>query len=84
MLNQHTIDKLAYMRLTTMAKAYHQQMESADLSAMTFDERFGMLVDSEWTARQNSHLKSLIKKAGMKTNACMEDIDYSAGRSLNH
>ena len=46
MMSQHTIEKLHGMRLRGMAEAYRQQMEDAGVAGLSFDERFGMLVDS--------------------------------------
>jgi DNA replication protein DnaC len=82
MLNQQTMDKMAWMHLPTMTAEYRRQLEDTQISQLTFDERFGLLVDSEWTARQNKYLGHLIAKAGMRQNACLEDIDYSVSRGL--
>ena len=36
------------------------------------EERFGLLVDAEWTTRKNNHLSRLIKNAGYAIpGACM-------------
>ncbi|WP_199731675.1 IstB-like ATP-binding domain-containing protein [Cohnella endophytica] len=50
--------------------------------ALSFEERFGFLVDLEWSRRKNSRLASLIRKADFKqSNACIEDVEYHAGLS---
>ena len=41
------------LRLDAMAAAWQEQQRHADHDALTFDERFGMLVDAEWLAREN-------------------------------
>jgi hypothetical protein len=82
MLNQQTMDKMAWMHLPTMTAEYRRQLEDTQISQLSFDERFGLLVDSEWTARQNKYLGHLIVKSGMRQSACLEDLDYSVSRGL--
>jgi len=82
MLTQQTLEKLAWIHLPTMSAEYRRQLEDMQISNLTFDERFGLMVDSEWTARQNKYLGNLIVKAGMRQSACLEDIDYSVSRGL--
>lgn len=49
-----------------------------------FDDRFGMLVDVEYTSRKNNRLKRLIRNAELEQpDACMAAIDYKSGRKLN-
>jgi hypothetical protein len=45
MLNHQTLEKLHALRLTGMADAYRQQMEDAEMAGLSFEERFGLLVD---------------------------------------
>ncbi len=84
MLNSATINKLNDMRLRTMAESLREQMHNPAMSTLSFEERFGFIVDSEWTKRKNRHLDRLIKKAGLKvSSACVEDIDYHPDRKLD-
>lgn len=84
MLNNQTADKLSGMRLSAMAREYCRQLEYTPTSSLSFDERFGMLVDSEWTARKNNQLQRLLKIANLRIrNACLEDLDYSPKRNLD-
>ncbi|MEZ5403189.1 MAG: hypothetical protein R2729_26155 [Bryobacteraceae bacterium] len=53
MMTQQTMDKLRTMRLCGMAEAYQQQLERAEVAALTFDERLAMLVDHHATWREN-------------------------------
>jgi DNA replication protein DnaC len=50
---------------------------------VSFDVRFGLIVDREATYRDNQKLGRLLKNARLKHNACVEDIDYRAGRGLD-
>jgi len=83
MINEATISRLYEMRLSTMAATYRQQMNDNGISKLSFDERFGLLVDTEWTARKNNRLKRIISSADFPINACIEDIEYRADRKLN-
>ena len=84
MLIENTISKLQEMKLTTMAKAFREQLTDTNISSLPFEDRFGLLVDQEWTSRKNNHLKRLIKQAKFSdTGACVEDIEYHADRNLD-
>ena len=54
MLNGPTFDKLSTLRLPAMGREYRRQLESPDTRALSFEDRFGMLVDAEWLSRHNS------------------------------
>lgn len=75
MLNQQTIDQLLRMKLKGMSYAYQEQLQqpAQDLS---FEERFGLIVDREWTYREDHQLKHRLKAAKLRQPACVEDIDY--------
>lgn len=84
MLDQVTIDKLQQMRLSAMAEAFQNQIQDQSLSGLSFEERFGLLVDIEWAKRKNNRLSRLIHNAGLADcNACIEDIEYTADRKLD-
>jgi len=53
MLNHQTMEKLHALRLTGMADAYRKQMEDTGMADLSFEERFGLLVDQHWTWREN-------------------------------
>jgi DNA replication protein DnaC len=84
MLTEPTIEKLRALRLDAMATAWSEQQKSAEAMKLSFDERFGMLVDAEWLARENRRLRRVLKDAKLRlTEACIEDIDFSARRELD-
>ena len=64
MTNQSTIDKLIEMRLTSMADAFRNQLNDHKFKEIPFEDRFGMLVDIEYSNRKNNRLKRLIHNAG--------------------
>ena len=84
MLTENTVTKLQEMHLSAMAKAFKDQLTNPNMAGMSFEDRFGLLVDQEWTTRKNNHLNRLIKSAGFaEPNACVEDIEYHADRKLD-
>ena len=84
MFNSETTQKLRSMKLSTMAKYFDQQLTNADISNLSFEERFGMLVDIEWATRQNNRLKRLIRAANYaEPSAALENIDYAPDRKLD-
>lgn len=84
MTNEVTVNKLIQMHLTAMADAFRIQMNDRKMSDVSFEDRFGMLVDVEYTSRKNNRLKKLIKDAHFEQNdASIAAIDYGHGRKLN-
>lgn len=84
MTNQSTIDKLIEMRLTSMSDAFRNQLTDSKMKEVPFEDRFGMLVDIEFSSRKNNRLKRLIRNAEFdQPDASVMDIDYASGRKLN-
>ncbi len=82
--NQQTLDKLHQMRLSGMADSLATQLSDASFKNLMFEERFAMIVDSEWTRRRSNKLNRLIRAADFRyPNACIEDIEYHEDRKLN-
>lgn len=84
MLTENTITKLQQMRLSTMANAFREQQLDPNMASLSFEDRFGLLVDQEWSTRKSNHLRKLIKSAGFsEPGACVEDIEYHSDRNLD-
>lgn len=84
MLAQPTLEQLAELRLNALARAWQQQQEDPTISELGFDERLALLVDAEWTDRQNKRLTRLLREAKLRiSGACMEDIQYAKERKLD-
>ena len=84
MLPAPTLEQLQALRLTAMAAAWTAQPQNAELSTLSFDERFALLVDAEWRARENKRLTRALQEAKLKLGqACIEAIDYPARRELD-
>lgn len=84
MAHEPTLRKLHEMRLAAMADSYQNQLLDPNFQTLSFEERFGLLVDMEWSRRKNNRLSSLIRKADFQqSNACIEDVEYHADRKLD-
>jgi DNA replication protein DnaC len=83
MLNQPTLEKLQTMKLHGMAEAFRAQLETADASQLSFEERFAMLVDQQWLWKENRALSRRLRAAKLKERGVIEDIDYQHPRGLD-
>lgn len=83
MLTQQTLEKMNAMKLSGMSEAFQQQLASTECARLSFEERLGLLVDSEWTARDQRKLKRRLRSAKMRYAASVEDIDFKHPRGLD-
>jgi DNA replication protein DnaC len=83
-LNQQTVDKMNEMKLSAMAEAFEQQLGSGEHAKLSFEERVGLLVDCEWTAREQRKLTRRLRSAKPRyKSASLEDVDFKHSRGLN-
>lgn len=78
-----TLEKLSALKLEGMAQALAEQLQMRDLGGLGFEERLGLLVDREMTERRNRRLQLRLKKAHLRLNAAVEDIDFRTPRGLD-
>jgi len=83
MLHHPTVDKLQALRFTGMAQALTEQMAITDIEELSFEERLGLLIDREMTSREDRRLQSHLRRAKLRHNTCIEDIDYRQSRGLD-
>ena len=83
MLTEPTLEKLYDMNLHAMAQAFKEQLHHPSLNELSFDERFSLLVDQQWTWQEERKMKRLLQNAKLKLNACIEDIDFKAPRGID-
>ncbi len=60
-----------------MASAFDQQRSSSQCAELAFDDRFGLLVETEWTAREQRKLAQRLRYAKLRYPASLEDVDFS-------
>jgi DNA replication protein DnaC len=80
---EETIDKLIQIKLPHMAKALRELLDRAPGSALSVDECVGLMVDREWTERENRRTGRRIKEAKLGMQACLEDVRCDPNRNLD-
>lgn len=83
MLTHPTLDQLDRLQLKGMAEALAEQLNTDQIEQLSFDERFGLLVDREAAERDRRRLKTRLSKAKLRHDACIEDIDFRTRRGLD-
>jgi DNA replication protein DnaC len=83
MLIEQTLTKMRAMKLHQMARSLEERLARADHQDLSVQEILGLVVDDEFTARENTRLESRLRGAKFKEKAaCMEDVDYKSNRGL--
>ena len=83
MLNQQTMTILYSLKLYGMAESLERRLTDPKQASLSHDEFVGLLVQDEKTHRDNLKLRRLLKKAKLRQEASLEDIDYTVSRGLN-
>jgi DNA replication protein DnaC len=61
-----------------------EEMEQQEAAAeLSFEDKLALIVDRQHTWRQNLAFQQRLKRARLRGNACMEDIDYKTSRGLD-
>ena len=83
MLTHPTVNKLHELRCAGMAKALSEQLASPEVEQLSFEERLALLVDREMTERSSRQLTNRLRRARLKHDACIEDINFRHRRGLD-
>ena len=83
MTNEQTIEKLYDLKLGAMAEASRDMLSRPDQGQLSFAERLGLLVDREWTRREENRLTRRLKAARLKVPASVEEVDLHTPRGLD-
>lgn len=83
MLVNPIFDKLQTLRFFGMLTAFEEQNQMPDIDQLEFDQRFGLLVDREMTERENRRFKTRLRKAKLRQQACVEDVNFRHPRGLD-
>ena len=83
MLTHPILEKLQQMKFYGMLTALEEQMKMADIEKLSFEDRLALIVDREMTERENRRLKTRLRKAKLRQNASIEDIDFRHPRGLD-
>jgi DNA replication protein DnaC len=84
MISEQTFEKMKKMKMNHLAKILHDMEANESLASMSFSDRIGLLIDTEWDFRQNNKIEKLTLNAQFKdSKACVEGISYSPGRNID-
>ena len=83
MLLHPTLEKLNTIRFTGMAAALDEQMQMNSLVDLGFEERLGILLDREMAVRQTRRMNTRLRKARLRQDGCIEDINFRHPRGLD-
>jgi DNA replication protein DnaC len=83
MLRHTTLDQLQELNLHGMARAFAEQLSMHDVSALSFEERLGLLVEREAAERSSRRLTARLRKANLREQAVLEDTDWRTHRGLD-
>jgi len=71
------------MRMEPFVEAWRAFEQDPNPQQLSFEEKLSLMVDRLWTWRQNLALERRLRYGKLRSNACVEDIDYRAARGLD-
>ena len=83
MLRHPTLDQLAELKLHGMVRAFEEQLQMKDVGELSFEERLGFLVEREATERASRLFESRLRRAKLREQATLEDLDLRTRRGLD-
>jgi DNA replication protein DnaC len=66
-----------------MRQALKDQMDAGSFESLSFDERLGLLIEAEDAWRMNNRILVRVRKAKIRQNARLEELDYRAARNID-
>ena len=84
MLTEQTLEQLQSLSLLEMASKWQEQQRDPQMADLSFDERFGLLVDAQCLCHHNKRVARLLTEAKLRLpQACVEDVDFPKTRELD-
>lgn len=80
---EETIAKLDGLKLKSMASTTRELLQTAPGNQLTFEEKLGMIVDREWTERDNRRLMRRLKEAKLSTHASLDNVLCDPERGID-
>ncbi len=80
---QATSEKMKIMKLHGMLRAYTLTQAPGIRETMDPDELLAHCIDSEWDERYNKRLVRLLKSAGLRYQASIEQLDFTTPRNAD-
>jgi len=83
MIFQQTLVRLRELRLDGMAAALEDQQAVPDVQELSFEDRLGLLVEREASAREDRRLARLLRQARLRLPVSVEELDLRSPRGLD-
>ena len=83
MFDNATLNKLKELRLGAMAEGFREQQNTINVGSLSFEERFALLVEAEWLSRRNKRTGRLVRQAGFRFPAAIEDVDWQSKTGIS-
>lgn len=83
MLIEETIQKMLELKMHGMAKATRELLAAAPTHQLAFEDKLGLIVDREWSERDNRRVNRRIKEARLITPASLDAVECDATRGLD-
>ncbi len=81
--NAISLELMNRMKLHGMASAFKESLQSTVAETMTTDGFMSLLLAREWDYRSNAAIERLIRGAGFRYKAYLEEIDFTINRGLD-
>jgi DNA replication protein DnaC len=82
-MRQITLDRLYGLRLHGMREALKEQVDKGGFESLSFDERLGLLIEAEDAWRLSNRILVRVRKAKIRQNARIEELDYRTARNID-
>jgi DNA replication protein DnaC len=82
-MKNRNVEELYDLKLKFMAKKLEEQYRNPASQDLCCDEILSLLITHEKQGRENNKQARRFREAGLKINACMEDISYCDSRGLD-
>jgi DNA replication protein DnaC len=78
-----TITKLGEMKLSAMALATRELLQTSPGNDLSFEEKLGLIVDREWTERDHRRLARRLKDAKLASQASLDNVLCDPERGID-
>jgi DNA replication protein DnaC len=82
MLLHPLLAQLQQLKCDGMLAALKTQLQQPEIVSLSFEERLSLLLEQECLLRENRKLQTRLRQAKLKSQACVQDIDYQTSRGL--
>ncbi len=82
MLIEETIQKMLDLKMAGMAKATRELLEASPSHQLAFEDKLGIIIDREWSDRDNRRVERRLKEARLTAQASLDAVECDAARGL--